>query len=309
MRAILVPYHIDEPRPDLDVPAEPRTTVTAELPPGDPWRRIAPLYDRLAGAVARTVRTTPVEDEVARVEGGAAPVERGAAPVERDAAPVTGVPVVPVEGEAGRAAIPVVPVEGEAGRAAIPVVMSGDCMASLGTVAGLGRAGIDPVVVWLDAHGDLNTPEGSPSGYLGGMPLRLLVGHRPELVAGRLGLRAVPEEKVVLVGARDLDPPEEAYLAGAGIGRATVADLDADRIPAGPIYLHVDFDVVDPADLPGLLYPTPGGPRLPAVAAALRRVMDTGRVAAIGLACTWRPGHGAAERVRPHVAELLRRGR
>jgi arginase len=250
MAVIMVPYHIDESRPALDVPAEPEIRVTAELPPGDPWRRMGVLYDRLAGTVESAVQVE---------------------------------------------------------RATTPVVMSGDCTSSLGTVAGVQRAGIDPVIVWLDAHGDLNTPEGSASGYPGGMPLRLLVGHRPALVADRLGLRAVPEERVVLVGARDLDPPEEAYLAGAGIGRCAVADLDADRIPAGPIYLHVDFDVVDPGDLPGLLYPAPGGPPLAEVAAALRRVMDTGRVAAIGLGCTWHGGRGAADPVRPITTELIRR--
>jgi arginase len=178
-----------------------------------------------------------------------------------------------------------------------PAVVSGDCTTALGTVAGLQRAGLDPAIIWFDAHGDLQTPETTTSGYLGGMPLRLLVGHRREIIADRLGLRDVAEQRVVLVGARDLDPPEAEYLSGAAIRRATVEGLADDLLPDGPLYLHVDFDVVDPDELPGLLFPAPGGPAFETVAGAIRRVLETGRVAAFGAACTWHPGQGAPERV------------
>jgi arginase len=89
-----------------------------------------------------------------------------------------------------------------------PVVVSGDCTTSLGIVAGLQRAGLDPGIVWFDAHGDVQTPETTASGYLGGMPLRLLTGYRPELIAGPLGLRPVPERRIVLAGARAARPAE-----------------------------------------------------------------------------------------------------
>lgn len=185
-----------------------------------------------------------------------------------------------------------------------PTVISGDCTTALGTIAGLQRAGLDPAIVWLDAHGDVQTPETTTSGYLGGMPLRLLVGHRRDLIADRLGLRDVPEERVVLVDARELDPPEADYLAGSAIRRTTVEELAGDLLPDGPLYLHVDFDVVDPDELPGLLFPAPGGPPFDAVADAIRRVLATGRVAAFGAACTWHPGQGDPARVQP----LLRLG-
>ncbi|HEY3263346.1 MAG TPA: arginase family protein [Pseudonocardiaceae bacterium] len=185
-----------------------------------------------------------------------------------------------------------------------PVVISGDCTTSLGTVAGLQRAGLEPSVVWFDAHGDVQTLETTASGYIGGYPLRMLVGYRPELLAGRLGLRAVPEPRVTLVDGRDLDPPEVEYLATAAIRRRAVRDL-ADALPDGPIYLHLDLDVVDCAEVPGLRYPAPGGPARDAVAAALRAVLATGRVAAFGLACTWYPGRGAADAVRSHLEPVL----
>jgi arginase len=193
----------------------------------------------------------------------------------------------------------------DAGAGSMPVVLSGDCSTSLGVVAGLQRAGIDPAVVWLDAHGDVQTMETTASGYLGGMPLRILVGYRPELIADRLGLRPVAEERVVLVDARDLDPPEVEYLATAAVRHVSMAEVSTMDLPAGPIYLHIDLDVVNPDHLPGLLFPASGGPELDAVFTAIRDILATGRVVALGLACTWRSGQGAADKVRSHLEAVL----
>jgi arginase len=184
-----------------------------------------------------------------------------------------------------------------------PVVMSGDCTTSLGTVAGLQRAGVDPAIVWFDGHGDVQTLETTASGYLGGIPLRILTGYRPELISDNLGLRPIPDGRVVLVDARDLDPPEAEFLTTSAIRRCEVDDLVADGIPDGPLYLHIDFDVVTPDELPGLLFPAAGGPTLGTVGAAIGRVMATGRVAAVGVGCTWHSGHGNAARVRPLLDE------
>lgn len=199
-------------------------------------------------------------------------------------------------------------VAGYASRGEHPVVVSGDCTTALGTVAGLQRAGSVAGIVWFDAHGDVQTLETTASGYLGGLPLRLLVGYRPELIATHLGLRPVPEQQVLLVGARDLDPPEVSYLERARIRRAEVAELDHASLPDGPLYLHLDLDVIDSAHLPGLRYPAPGGPGPEPVAGALRWLLGTGRVAAVGLACTWHPGNGAAARVAPHLTPALAPG-
>jgi arginase len=188
-----------------------------------------------------------------------------------------------------------------------PVVVSGDCTTALGTVAGLQQAGVSPGIVWFDAHGDVHTPETTASGYLGGMPLRLLAGYRPGLIAERLGLRPVPEDRITLVGARDLDPPEVSYLASAPVRRADVTASLAGP-PDVPWYVHVDLDVLDPAVVPGLRYPAPGGASAGQLAAALGALMATGRVAAIGIACTWYPGHGAAARLTPHVETALATG-
>jgi arginase len=171
-----------------------------------------------------------------------------------------------------------------------PAVLSGDCTVALGTVAGLQRAGLDPGIVWFDAHGDMQTMETTTSGFLGGMPLRILVGYRPELVAAPLGLRAVAEERVVLVDARDLDPPEVEYLRGSPMRRLALEDLTPDTLPSGPLYLHLDLDIVDPGELPEVRYPAPGGPSLAAVAESANRLLRTGQVVGLGIACTWAPG-------------------
>ncbi len=185
------------------------------------------------------------------------------------------------------------------------VVASGDCLIALGTVAGLQAAGADPAVVWFDAHGDVQTPETTSSGYLAGMSLRLLTGCHPGLIASRLGLRPVPEDRIVLVGARDLDPPEVTYLDQAPIRRCQVTDLSAAELPDGPLYVHVDLDVIDAAQLPGLRYPTPDGPEAGQVADALSLLFSTGCVAAVGIACSWFPGHGAARLVAPYLEIAL----
>jgi arginase len=192
-----------------------------------------------------------------------------------------------------------------AGRGERPVVLSGDCATALGTVAGLQRAGSVAGIVWFDAHGDVQTLETTASGYIGGLPLRMLVGYRPELIATRIGLRPVPEQQVLLVGARDLDPPEVRYLESAQIRRADVGGLGGAALPDGPLYLHIDLDVIDSAQLPGLRYPARGGPGPEPVADALRSLLGTGLVVAVGLACTWHPGNGAAARVAPDLMAAL----
>ena len=188
----------------------------------------------------------------------------------------------------------------------VPVVLSGDCTTALGTVAGLQQAGVDPAVVWFDAHGDVQTLETSGSGYLAGLSLRMLTGYRPGLLADRLGLRPVPEHRIVLAGARDLDPPEVTYLASSRIQRSDVAGLTAASLPSGPLYVHLDLDVVDPADVSGLRFPAPGGPGLAQVAGAVRMLAGTGRVAAVGVACSWHPEPAAGRRTPQLLTSVLR---
>ncbi|MEU4420503.1 arginase family protein [Actinoplanes sp. NPDC024001] len=170
-----------------------------------------------------------------------------------------------------------------------PAVFSGDCLVAGGVLAGLQRAGRDPGVVWFDAHADLHTLQTTTSGYLGGLSLRLVTGAHPERYAGLFGLRPVPTERAVLVDARDTDPAEADYLATGAVRRVTVPEVTAATTPSGEFLLHLDADVVDPGELPGLRFPAPGGPSLDDVLAAAGRLLATGRVVAVHVACPWWP--------------------
>ena len=105
--------------------------------------------------------------------------------------------------------------------AARPLLLSGDCPAGLAMAAGLQPRHGEIAVVWLDAHGDFNTPAITISGYLGGMAVAMLTGRAPELFADPLGLRPVPEHNIVLADARDLDPAERDALAGSPPARTS----------------------------------------------------------------------------------------
>ncbi len=106
----------------------------------------------------------------------------------------------------------------------------------------------------------------------------------------------------MLGGARDLDPPEEAALATSRITRVAVEDLR--ELPDGPVFLHVDADVVDPGDLPGMRFPAAGGPSLAAVADAVGRVAATGRLAAACIGVTLRADQVQADAALAAVATL-----
>jgi arginase family enzyme len=114
-------------------------------------------------------------------------------------------------------------------------------------------------VLWLDAHGDFNTPDTTPSGYLGGMSLSAGTGRWDTgLVEGSL-----PLDRVVLAGVRELDEPERAALERSPvtvIGASPVETLVAvkNALDGAPVYIHLDFDVIDPEEFPAQ-FPAPGG--------------------------------------------------
>jgi len=147
-----------------------------------------------------------------------------------------------------------------------PIVLGGCCCSHVGAVEGLHARYGRVAVLWLDAHGDLNTPETSPSGNEWGMPLRML-----------LDRGAIAAEDVVLWGARNLDLPEEEFIAAAGIGDDPAALLDS----ASAIYVALDCDVFDPDEL-AVFMPEPHGPSLDDVGQLLERVRDSGRLVGVG---------------------------
>ena len=150
-------------------------------------------------------------------------------------------------------------------RGAFPLVLSGNCFCSLGIVAGVDR---DLGVVWLDAHPDFNTAETTTSGFADGMGLAILTGTGWNALREMIpGYRVVPERNVILVGARDIDPPEEDRLRASDITRLDVSEAGSRLTPAVSrlaarvegAYFHLDLDVLDPSEGRANEYAVAGG--------------------------------------------------
>ena len=149
-----------------------------------------------------------------------------------------------------------------------PLVLGGCCCAHVGAVTGLAaRPGGRLALVWLDAHGDLNTPETSLSGNPWGMPLRRL-----------LDSGAVAAEDVALVGARALDPAERTFAAEHGL------DDDVGRALTGAerVYVAVDLDVLRPGEA-AVFMPEPGGRTVAEAEELLRSIAATLPIAGVGI--------------------------
>jgi arginase len=158
----------------------------------------------------------------------------------------------------------------------LPLVVGGDHSCSLGSIAGVAshRQGEPFGLLWVDAHGDLNTPESTPSGNIHGMPVSVALGRGPqELVElGRPGPK-VRVNDLVHIGIRDLDPAEVKLLAGGQHTYYSMMEIDAygihevtkaalERVTRGytrPIHFSFDLDVVDPREAPGVGTPVQGG--------------------------------------------------
>jgi arginase family enzyme len=148
-----------------------------------------------------------------------------------------------------------------------PLVLGGCCCSHVGAVDGLSARYERLGVIWLDAHGDLNTPATSPSGNAWGMPLRMLIDRG-----------SVDPQDVALVGARNLDPPEVAFIADAGIHDSAEAVLE--RVDC--VYVALDCDVFEPSEL-AVFMPEPGGPTVLEIERLFGRIRAAGRVVGVGL--------------------------
>src|SRR5215210_679278 len=174
---------------------------------------------------------------------------------------------------------------------ALPLVLGGDHSVALGTLGGLSRARGSGGVLWLDAHGDLNTPATSPSGNVHGMPLAAALGFaNGRFESEAWTLPAVTPERVALVGLRSLDPREQERVRQLGIMAHTMSDIDRIGIEramreslahiSGPGFVHVslDMDALDPEVAPGVGTPVRGGLSYREAHLALELVAESGLV-------------------------------
>jgi arginase family enzyme len=140
----------------------------------------------------------------------------------------------------------------------LPLLLAAECSIALTTLSAAVRHRPEAKVLWLDAHGDYNTPETSPSGYLGGMALAGACG---EWDTGLV--EPVSPGRVVLAGVRELDPEERRLLERSGVtpvGASAHETLVAAKnaLDGAPVYVHLDLDVIDPEVFPAQ-FPAPGG--------------------------------------------------
>ncbi|MFN7622970.1 MAG: arginase [Acidobacteriota bacterium] len=179
---------------------------------------------------------------------------------------------------------------------AVPIVLGGDHSIAIGTVSGLAsfyrqknqRVG----VIWFDAHGDMNTPETSPSGNIHGMPFAVILGNGAPELTGIAGFSPkVHPEDCVLIGARSVDTEEARLMRASGVRIYTMREIDergmsavmdeavilASRHTAG-FHVTMDMDFVDPSYAPGVGTPVPGGPTYRESHLAMEKVADSGRM-------------------------------
>lgn len=178
----------------------------------------------------------------------------------------------------------------------IPLVLGGDHSIAIGSVSGLAahyrrqekRVG----VLWFDAHGDMNTPESSPSGNIHGMPFAAILGRGATELTHISGFAPkVHPEDCVLIGARDVDSTEAEIMRNSGVRIYTMREIDERGMSAvvdeaitiasrNTIGFHVtmDMDFVDPDYAPGVGTPVPGGPTYRESHLAMEKVADSGKM-------------------------------
>jgi arginase len=179
------------------------------------------------------------------------------------------------------------------------LVLGGDHSIAAGSIAGaaahLRERGERLGLIWVDAHGDLNTPATSRSGNVHGMPLAALLGNGDKAMAGIAGgAPALKASDVALVGLRDLDGPERAHIKKWGLSAFTMRTLDERGVRAvleeaiavatrdtSAFWVSFDMDVIDPEEAPGVGTAVPGGMTYREAHLAMEMFADTGKLVGI----------------------------
>lgn len=184
---------------------------------------------------------------------------------------------------------------------ALPIVLGGDHSLAAGSVGAsadfAAAAGRDIGLLWIDAHGDMNTPATSASGNVHGMPLAALTGPEPAELS-KIGTRSpkVRADRTVLIGVRDLDLPEKELIRQSGMHVFTTKEIDRHGIAAvmeralalagadtAGIHVSFDLDVCDPAIAPGVGTPVKGGLDYREAHMVMEIIADSGRLMALDL--------------------------
>ncbi len=171
-----------------------------------------------------------------------------------------------------------------------PLILGGDHSIALGSISGVARVHKDVSVIWVDAHGDFNTEETTPSGNIHGMVLAALAGlGQSQLVNFGGWAPKIDASKLVIVGARALDPGEQALLRKHHIHVFTMSEIDEQGMHRvmqqaleitndSPIHLSLDLDALDPQEAPGVGTPVRGGLSYREAHLVMEHICDSGRL-------------------------------
>ena len=204
----------------------------------------------------------------------------------------------------------------------LPVGLLANCNGILGMLSGLQHSGpsAKPLrvgLIFIDAHGDFNTPETTLSGMLGGMPVSIAAGQCLTRMRLKAGLEpALPTRHIVEMCVRDTDPLEQELLDRSDIQQLTLEDVrtrsanlhrEMERLSEATdvIYIHVDMDALDPREVAGHPLTVPGGPTSAELAAALTEMFQYEKVAAFGVASTPFDDHDKAGLSRQAAYNLI----
>lgn len=201
------------------------------------------------------------------------------------------------------------------------MVVGGDCGVELAPVSFLNhRHGGNLTLVWLDAHGDLNTPKSSPSKHFHGMPLGTLCGEGDQRILDHCFSLLSPDQ-VILAGARDLDPAEELFIRDHGVVQVSVQSMAADpksivreihKKGFRHVYVHIDMDVLDPEGYPWVKHPTPEGLTVKNLVEVVSEIALSFHVAGLGLVefttKNLNPSDKPAPRLVPHTRAEIHPG-
>jgi arginase len=198
------------------------------------------------------------------------------------------------DGHLGRAVADV------AGKDKFVLGLIGNCNSSIGMLAGLQHTGDDQDLqtvgmIWIDAHGDFNTPETSLSGWLGGMPVAVASGQCLHRIREKAGLNpAIETGNIIMMGLRDVDPLEQELIDKSDITTVSAEDLIsyssklqtaveelAGRVDV--VYLHIDLDILDASDIPGSFFEVEHGPKATQLIEAIKMMVTNPKVGALGI--------------------------
>jgi arginase len=144
-------------------------------------------------------------------------------------------------------------------------------------------------LIWFDAHGDFNTWQTTPSGFLGGMPLAMITGRGEQTITEAVGLKSLDDHNVILTDGRDLDTGEREAVENSSVTHLEDPKMLLERpLPAGALYVHFDTDILDPSEAPAMNYLAEGGSSSQDLELVFKYLAESGQVAAASMS-SWNP--------------------